>query len=189
MLSMPLSIMVIEEDDDRALMEYIFKNYQRLMYHTIFQIVKDSWLAEDLMQSTIENLINSIDKFRNLNRAALTAYVTSASRNTAISHLRTTKRKHQLLIDDWSAAEEQSATDTPEVLLLKKEELEIFVSVWKKLDAHSRFILYERYVLKKSYAEIGSLLGRKPDSIRMAVTRARRTALSKLKGERESSKI
>ena len=54
MLSMPLSIMIIEDDTDRALMEYIFNRYQRLMYQTIFRIVKDPWLTEDLMQSTIE---------------------------------------------------------------------------------------------------------------------------------------
>ena len=53
MLSMPLSIMIIEDDTDRALMEYIFNRYQRLMYQTIFRIVKDPWQTEDLMQSTI----------------------------------------------------------------------------------------------------------------------------------------
>lgn len=181
MLSMPLSIMMIEDDNDRTLMEYIFNNYQRLMYHTIFQIVKDSWLTEDLMQSTIESLINSIEKFRDLDKAVLTGYVASASRNTAISHLRSTQRKHQIVIDDWAVAEEQSNNDTPEILLLKKEELEIFASIWDKLDERSRFILHERYILKKTYAELGLMLGIKSNSARMAVTRARRAALSQLK--------
>ena len=184
MLSMPLSIMIIEDDTDRALMEYIFNRYQRLMYQTIFRIVKDPWLTEDLMQSTIENLINSIEKFRTLDKPALTGYVASASKNTAISYLRSTQRKHRLVIDEWDVAEKQSTNDTPEVLLLKKEELETFISVWHKLDERSRVILHERYVLKKTYAEIGKMLGVKSDSARMAVTRARRTALSQLKKEK-----
>lgn len=189
MLSMPFSIMIVEDDNDRALMEYIFNSYQRLMYQTIFQIVKDPWLTEDLMQSTIETLINCIERFRNLNKTALTGYVATASRNIAISYLRSTQRKHQLVIDDWSAAEEQPVNDTPEVLLLKKEEMETFISVWNKIDERSRFILHGRYVLKKTYAEIGEMLGVKPDSARMAVTRARRTALSQLKREQLNCKL
>lgn len=186
MLSMPLSIMVIEDDNDRTLMEYIFNNYQRLMYYTIFRIVNDPWLAEDLMQSTIENLINSIEKFRNLDKSSLIGYVASASRNTAISHLRSTQRKHQLVIDDWAVAEEQLNNDTPEIILLKKEEMEAFISVWDRLDERSRFILHGRYVLKKTYSELGIMLGIKPDSARMAVTRARRTALMQLKRENKN---
>ena len=38
---MPLSIMIIEDDTDRALMEYIFNRYQRLMYQTIFQNLEE----------------------------------------------------------------------------------------------------------------------------------------------------
>lgn len=183
MLSIPLSVTVIEEDDDRAFMEHIFNDYQRLMYQTIFRIVNDPWLTEDLIQTTIEKLIASLDRFRHLNKAALTGYIASASRNTAISYLRKTQRKHQLLIDDWSEAEDKAAPDTPESLLLKKEELRAFASVWKKLDERSRSVLYGRYILKRSYAEIGSMLGVRPDSARMAVTRAKRTALSLLKKE------
>lgn len=66
----------------------------------------------------------------------------------------------------------------PEVILLKSEEINSFAKIWDELDDKTKFLLSSRYILEKSYAEIASDLNVKPESARMALTRARRAALT-----------
>ena len=37
MIAIPCSILAIENEDDRSFMEYVFKAYQKLMYHGSIQ--------------------------------------------------------------------------------------------------------------------------------------------------------
>ena len=49
-------------------------------------------------------------------------------------------------------------------------------AVWDKLDPRSQYVLEARYILDKTDDEIADFLGIKPDSVRMALTRARKKA-------------
>lgn len=48
--------------------------------------------------------------------------------------------------------------------------------VWPRLDENTRWLLEARYILDYSDGELARELGVKPDSVRMALTRARRKA-------------
>lgn len=50
--------------------------------------------------------------------------------------------------------------------------------IWDKLDYRHQYILEARYILEKSLEEIAEDLEIKPESVRMALTRARRKAYS-----------
>ena len=78
MLLIPYSILTIANDSDREFMERIFLSYQRLMYQVIFQIVGDPWLTEDILQTTIVNLINHIDTLRELSPKKMVNYIISS---------------------------------------------------------------------------------------------------------------
>ena len=69
MFPMPLAILSIEDESDREWMEYIFRTYQRLMYYEIVKIVKDPWTAEDILQTTVVNLIDRLETVRELRGA------------------------------------------------------------------------------------------------------------------------
>lgn len=49
--------------------------------------------------------------------------------------------------------------------------------IWPKLDERSKYLLESRYLLEKSNQEMAQYLGIKPESIRMALTRARKNAV------------
>ena len=181
MFPMPLAILSIEDESDREWMEYIFRTYQRLMYYEIVKIVKDPWTAEDILQTTVVNLIDKLETVRKLRGRNLVNYLISASKNTAISHIRASQKKHQLPLDDWSAAEQQVDHHSPELLVLQNEDLREFARVWNQLDERSQLLLRGRYILKQSYAELAEELHIKPESVRMAVTRAKRTARDLMK--------
>lgn len=50
---LPICILAIRDDDDRAYMTRLFVKYQRLMYRTIYDILGDKWATEDVLQTTL----------------------------------------------------------------------------------------------------------------------------------------
>lgn len=118
---LPICILAIRDDDDRAYMTRLFVKYQRLMYRTIYDILGDKWTTEDVLQTTLLRLIDHLDTLRRL-------------------------------------------------------ELDALAQVWPRLDENTRWLLEARYILDYSDGELARELGVKPDSVRMALTRARRKA-------------
>lgn len=118
---LPICILAIRDDDDRAYMTRLFVKYQRLMYRTIHDILGDKWATEDVLQTTLLRLIDHLDTLRRL-------------------------------------------------------ELDALAQVWPRLDENTRWLLEARYILDYSDGELARELGVKPDSVRMALTRARRKA-------------
>ena len=58
---LPICILAIRDDDDRAYMTRLFVKYQRLMYRTIYDILGDKWATEDVLQTTLLRLIDHLD--------------------------------------------------------------------------------------------------------------------------------
>ena len=56
----PFCILAIEDESDRAFMESLFLQYNRLMYHEIFKITKNLDDTEDILQSSLVKLIEKI---------------------------------------------------------------------------------------------------------------------------------
>lgn len=109
----------------------------------------------------------------------LTSYIATSARNAALTHIRNISRRKEVLADEFDNNYVDADHDTdPEFILLKSEEINSFAKVWDELDDKTKFLLSSRYILEKSYAEIASDLNVKPESARMALTRARRAALA-----------
>ena len=180
----PYCILVIEDDDDREFMTRLFQNYNRLMYHEIFQIVRNAWITEDLIQDVLINLIDKVKDLRAKDQKHLVNYIIAASKNKAKNYLRDTRQGVTVSFDDQiDYPDPVNNREEMEQYLIEKHNLNGLTSVWPKLDARSRFLLRGYYILGKSTAEIGVELGIKPESVRMALTRARKSAYELLKLE------
>ena len=183
----PICILTMADEDDREFMEALYLEYNRLIYSTIMQIVHDSWAAEDLMQSTIEKLIGKVDDLKTKERARLVNYMITTAKNGALNYLRSRKHEPGISYDEQQEILDLSCDqDAIEQRLIQEGDCEQLYRVWPMLDARSRFLLEERYVREKSYQEIADDLGIKPDSARMALTRARRTALQLIEESEKS---
>ena len=109
----------------------------------------------------------------------LTSYIATSARNAALTYIRNISRRKEVLADEFDNNYVDADHDTdPEFILLKSEEINSFAKIWDELDDKTKFLLSSRYILEKSYAEIASDLNVKPESARMALTRARRAALT-----------
>ena len=67
------------------------------------------------------------------------------------------------------------------LLILSDMDAQKFMAVFHELDAKDQYLLTSRFVEGKSYSSMASDLGIQPNSVRMAVTRAKRRTFELLK--------
>lgn len=69
------------------------------------------------------------------------------------------------------------AEEDPRLLLEENDEdVEALHRAWKRLDPRSQYLLEARYILNKSFEEIAADINIQPDSVRAAISRARKKA-------------
>lgn len=173
----PFCILAIENDDDRNFMTTLFINYQRLLYSEIYEILRDTWNTEDVLQATLVKLIDKIPELREKEPPRLISYIVAAAKNTAYNFLRAQKKVAPLAFEDYmQEAEKCCEYRQIETQFIAKEELEELKQKWPQLDSHSKYLLEGKYILGKSDEALAEELSIKPSSVRMALTRARQCA-------------
>ena len=77
-------------DDDRNFEEdftEVYNTYKRLVYHTAYKIMDDSYLAEDVLQEVFLYVAKNFSKIHRENCHELAAYLVSCSRSRAYDML------------------------------------------------------------------------------------------------------
>ena len=169
---------MINDVDDRAFMQEVYQQNERLMYAIALKYASNTQDCEDIVHDTVEKLCKNIAKIKGLPNSALRAYVVYALRNTAINF-----RKHQQLSGDDSSSE----YDQPESIIERIEDLQekrtSLTKVWMQLTDAEQELLYRKYVLDQTTEELSGIFQCSRDSIRMRLSRARRKSLRLMKGE------
>ena len=127
---------MINDVDDRAFMQEVYQQNERLMYAIALKYASNTQDCEDIVHDTVERLCKNIIKIKGLPNSALRAYVVYAVRNTAINfrkHQATINRHIQQLSDDDLSSE----YDQPESIIERIEDLQekrtSLTKVWTQL--------------------------------------------------------
>ena len=169
---LPLVIMAIEDEDDKAFMTWLYLQYRRLIYSEVRKIIGNTDEVEDLLQSVVEKLIEKLSLLRGMEQNKLVNYIISTAKNTAYNSLR---GKEQEIL--WEDQEELvDPAPMPEEHILAQEDLSRLARVWIDLDKKTQYLLSAKYILKKSGKEIAGNLNMPSDNVRTALVRARRKA-------------
>ena len=177
---------MINDVDDRAFMQEVYQQNERLMYAIALKYASNTQDCEDIVHDTVERLCKNIIKIKGLSNSALRAYVVYAVRNTAINF-----RKHQSTINrhiqQLSGDDSNSEYDQPESIIERIEDLQEkrtrLTKVWMQLTDAEQELLYRKYVLDQTTEELSGIFQCSRDSIRMRLSRARRKSLRLMKGE------
>lgn len=177
---------MINDVDDRAFMQEVYQQNERLMYAIALKYASNTQDCEDIVHDTVEKLCKNIAKIKELPNSALRAYVVYAVRNTAINF-----RKHQSTINrhiqQLSGDDSNSEYDQPESIIERIEDLQEkrtrLTKVWTQLTDAEQELLYRKYVLDQTTKELAGIFQCSRDSIRMRLSRARRKSLRLMKGE------
>ena len=175
-----LLIATIRDESDRSFFEDLYNQYKKLMYSVIHGITHDAWATEDVMQTTIVKLIDKIERLRTLDENKCLNYIITASKNTALNHIRGNKRIKYVPIEDFADAPDGMINGLDDEII-HKELIDGVYDVYQDLDPKTKRILELKYILEANDSEIAEELGVQPASVRMALTRARGKLKAKIK--------
>ncbi|WP_432353243.1 RNA polymerase sigma factor [Anaerotruncus rubiinfantis] len=165
-------IQAIEDDFDRSRLSNLYIKHQALFLSKSKKIIQDPYAAEDVLQDAMIRVIGRIHTLRTLSEAQMVAYIVKAIQSCAIDYCRKVKRK-PVFEDIEDHTELTDACDIMEHI--DQQEMAIRLgAVLSNLPQRDQDILLYKYIMEYENTQIAQMLEMKPESVRMALTRARR---------------
>lgn len=176
--------------DGMAFMRDLYDRYSRLMFSEALRRVSSPQDCEDIVQDAVTSLCEKVDTLQSLPAAALPSYVVYTVKHTAINYLRhqAVVRRHIADMEDCRLDERESPEPLPEDLAELREQLDSLSGVWPRLPEDDQELLYRKYVLGQDNGELAEVFGCRRDNVRMRLTRARRRAVSLMRGGADHDK-
>ena len=180
-------VFTVPEDNKAGLafMTDLYRRYSRLMYATARRCVSSGQDCEDIVQDAVESLCKKLHTLMDLPAPALPVYIVYTVKNQAKNFIR-----HQAVVQkhivEWNGGcldSREAPLPPPEALAELREDAARLYAVWPRLPEQDRELLYRKYVLDQSNEELAEFFRCRKDSIRMRLTRARRKAISLMKGD------
>ncbi|AQR77772.1 RNA polymerase sigma factor [Paenibacillus larvae] len=170
---------------DKGMQEQIYKEFYMLVYPTIYFILRDHTLVEDLIQ---ESFIRAIRKAPLLKEPEkYEGWLKKLTRNVTLNHLRKVKRNRDELDAEINLAPREYVNWVPDTNLEKEVELkmmqEAIIHYVNQLSPSYRQILAMKWIHHLSYKDMAEELGVTEGVVRQRLYRAREAIRQKLMEE------
>ena len=148
------------QGDDKAF-ETLVKRSKSKVYTTIYLIVKDRYIAEDLMQEAYIKAIDVMKSGRYNEEGKFLPWILRIAHNMAIDHFRKEKRYPTIVLEDGSKVFNsfEFAEDSVEDMQLKADQIANVRELIKKLPDEQREVLIMRHYEDLSFQEIADQTG------------------------------
>lgn len=173
----PIFILAIEDDADRIFMINLYEQCRKAMYYQALDILHDHSEAEDTVHDVLVKLMDRIPMLKTIPESLLLPYALTATKTTAIDRWRSRNKVH-VGVNDCISDYEGSVTEEHEKAFINMEQVDLLSRGLGRLSERDRDILKYRYLMDMSDEEIAGILGIKPGSVRMYLTRARKNAFA-----------
>jgi RNA polymerase sigma-70 factor (ECF subfamily) len=150
----------------------LYSTFKNIVYNTIYGIVKNIDVAEDLVSETFTKAFMKINKFEN--EISFEMWLKTIATNTSIDFIRKSSLKRDNVSDfeDESAAINHSDMDNPENEFIRNESRRIMEENIDNLGSRAREVLTLRYKKGKSYKEIAEELGINIGTVKSYISKA-----------------
>lgn len=171
----PISIMMIESDSDRAFMSSLYLQYYPLMFKMAHRYFEQPSDVEDVVSASCEALIRNVKTIRTFDQAVLKSYILATTRNTAISCLR-----QKLCREKYVALEkDEDICQIPveavaEKRLMISEDVEMVLSAMEKLSVRDQEILRMKFFEHMTDHDISVQFGITEGAVRKVIERSRK---------------
>ncbi|SDK79015.1 RNA polymerase sigma-70 factor, ECF subfamily [Catalinimonas alkaloidigena] len=171
---------------DEAAFEELVRRHKAKIFTTIYLIVKDHYVAEDLLQETFIKVVDTIQGGRYNEEGKFLPWVVRVAHNLAIDHFRKSKRYPTIVLEDGSNVFNtiDFAEDSFESLQIKKETHAHLRKLIQTLPEPQKEVLIMRHYAKMSFQEIADATG---VSINTALGRMRYALINLRKKMRKSN--
>ncbi len=134
----------------------LVNRHKNKIYTTIYLIVKDQFLAEDLLQETYVKVVNTIKSGRYNEEGKFLPWVTRIAHNLAIDHFRKAKRYPMIVMEDGSNIFNtlEFSEDSIESRQIQQDTHALLRDLIKELPDSQREVLMMRHYMQMSFQEI-----------------------------------
>lgn len=141
--------------------ELLVERHKSRVFTTINLIVRDYYLAEDLLQETFIKAINTIKSGRYNEEGKFLPWILRIGHNLAIDHFRRDKRYPTMVMEDGSPVFNtlEFAEDSYESVQIKKDSYEKLKQFIEELPLVQREVLVMRHYMNMSFKEISEVSG------------------------------
>jgi len=141
--------------------EVLLHRHKSKIYTAIYLIVKDRYIAEDLLQETFIKAINTIRGGRYNEEGKFAPWLGRIAHNLAIDYFRKCKRYPEIVLEDgsqvWNSMDfSEESFESRQVAKDNKEKLR---SLIKELPEEQKQVLIMRHFLQMSFQEIADRTG------------------------------
>jgi len=189
MTLLPLLFAIYVEGDDRDLAERLkrrepaamgelYDRYGKLAYSLIYRIVRDTGVAEDLVQETFLRVWNRAQGF-DAERGALGPWLLAVARNRAIDYVRSSGGKMTRGALELEAAEHPTVFVNFEADVLSQDRARRVRGAMDRLNENQRHVIELAYFEGLSQSEMAERMGQPLGTVKTWV----RTALKNLREE------
>lgn len=150
----------INNSDEKAF-ETLVRRYKSKVYTTIYLIVKDTFVAEDLMQDTFIKAVDVLRSGKYNDEGKFLPWVLRIAHNMAIDYFRRDKRYPNVVFEDGSSVFNtlDFAEDSYEDLQIREESHAHLRDLIKRLPDTQREVLVMRHYEDMSFQEIADATG------------------------------
>lgn len=161
----------LKNKDDRAFSDMI-QRYRSSVFLFLFNMVKDSDDAEDLMMITFEKVFINIDNY--FPKFTFSTWLFRIARNTGLDFIKVRNNRYRL-IDNFILSEQAINPYSPdrEDEMIYEEEMIILKKNIRSMDLKYRTIIILRYVFGYSFKEIEQKYGIKVNLALQQIRRAK----------------
>ena len=173
-----LGLLDTEEEQDKF--ETLFHRYKGMMFCSINDVIKDKYLAEDILQEVLIKISNNIDKINNdICSNEVKSFIMTITKNTAVDYYRKNakNREHECYIADHEEIV-FSTLDKKHVSKLDDENKIIYLI--KSMKENYRNIFMLKYVNGLENKDIANLLNISEETVRQRISRGKKMLEEKL---------
>lgn len=149
------------KDGNEKAFEILLHRHKSRVFTAIYLIVKDRYIAEDLLQETFIKAINTIRSGRYNEEGKFLPWISRIAHNLAIDHFRKEKRYPEIILEDGSPLlnSMQFAEESIEDKQIMKDTAARLRELIKELPEEQKQVLIMRHYLKMSFQEIAERTG------------------------------
>ena len=163
---------LIDDRDDLLRFNELVELYQEEMIRVARNVLFDHQLAEDAVQNALYGIAVSFQKVPSQDSKAARTYMLSCAKYAAL-RIKKDEQKHEAV--EYSEIMDVSPEDNPTFEAIRKnDDYDQLLHAIEQLDEKYQDVLLHFYVYDQSVKEIAKLFGRKANTVRQQLIRARR---------------
>ena len=154
-------LITLYRNGNEAAFNLLVDRYHSKVFTTLFLIVKDQDVAEDLLQDVFVKVLHTLNSDKYNEEGKFQPWVMRIAHNLAIDHFRKAKRYPTILLEDGSNLFNSLsfAEDSSEEQRIKEETLAFVRNLINELPEAQKEVVIMRHYLDMSFQEIAEQTG------------------------------